>query len=123
MLTRSILTLCFLLVFPFFLLAQGSLLSVDDTDGYDLVRRLMLRYGSEGFQQPATDLSLRPTGRSGLVRRAKTYQKLHGDGFSKVDKYRLQRFLGDDNEWLALERYASTEDPDKPSFWMMPPGI
>jgi hypothetical protein len=53
-----------------------------------------------------------------LVRLAKTYQKLHGDDFSKVDKYRLQRFLDDNNEWLALEPFASTEDPDKASFWI-----
>jgi len=117
MLIRSLLLLCFLLVLPFFLLAQGSPLPVDDTDAYDLLRRLTLRYGNEGFQQPATDLSLRPISRSGLVRLAKTYQKLHGDDFSKVDKYRLQRFFDDNNEWLALEPYASTEDSDQAAFW------
>jgi hypothetical protein len=117
MLIRGLLPLCFLLVLPFFLLAQGSPLPVDDTDAYDLLRRLTLRYGNEGFQQPATDLSLRPISRSGLVRLAKTYQKLHSDDFSKVDKYRLQRFFDDNNEWLALEPYASTEDPDQAAFW------
>jgi hypothetical protein len=117
MLIRSLLPLCFLLVLPFSLLAQGSPLPVDDTDAYDLLRRLTLRYGNEGFQQPATDLSLRPISRSGLVRLAKTYQKLHGDDFSKVDKYRLQRFFDDNNEWLALEPYASTEDSDQAAFW------
>jgi len=99
------------------LFAQGSPLPVEDTDSYDLIRRLTLRYGYKGFQQPATDLSLRPTSRSGLVRLAKTYQEVHRDGFSKADKYRLQRFLDDNNEWLALEPFASSEDPDRAAFW------
>jgi hypothetical protein len=104
--------------FPPLLVAQGSPLSVEDTESYDFIRRLTLRYGHEGFQQPATDLSLRPTNRAGLVRLAKTYQKLHGESFSKTDKYRLQRFLDDNNEWLALEPFAATEDPDRAAFWV-----
>ena len=98
--------------------AQGSPLPVEDTESYDLIRRLTLRYGTEGFEQPATDLSLRPTNRAGLVRLVKTYQQLHGDNFSKTDNYRLQRFLDDNNEWLALEPYATTEDPDRAAFWI-----
>jgi hypothetical protein len=58
--------------------AQGSPLPTDDTDGYDLLRRLTLRYGYEGFERPATDLSLRPTNRGGLVRLAKTFQARYG---------------------------------------------
>jgi len=48
---------------------------------------------------------------------AKTYQAIHGESFSKTDKYRLQRFFDDNNEWLALEPFASTEDPDRAAFW------
>ncbi|TXF90051.1 hypothetical protein FUA23_07365 [Neolewinella aurantiaca] len=108
---------CFLFACCSFLVAQGSPLPVEDTETYDLIRRLSLRYGYDGFEQPATDLGLRPTSRGGLVRLAKTYQKIYGDQFSKTDNYRLQRFYDDNNEWLALEPYAATEDPDQASFW------
>jgi len=102
---------------PFLLTAQGSPLPVDDVEGYDLLRRLTLRYGTAGFEQPATDLSLRPSSRAGLVRLAKTYQHLYGDRMSKVDNYRLQRFYDDNNEWLAQEPFTATEDPDRAAFW------
>lgn len=102
----------------FSLHAQSSPLPVDETEGYDLLRRLMLRYGTAGFERPATDLSLRPTGRAGLVRLAKTYQALYGETFSKADNYRLQRFFDDNNEWLGLEPFAAGEDGDRAAFWI-----
>jgi hypothetical protein len=102
----------------FSLHAQSSPLPVDEREGYDLLRRLMLRYGTVGFERPATDLSLRPTGRAGLVRLAKTYKALYGETFSKVDNYRLQRFFDDNNEWLGLEPFAAGEDGDRAAFWI-----
>jgi hypothetical protein len=108
----------FFALFPFVALpAQSSPLPQDD-EGYAFIRRLSLRYGYEGFQQPATDLSLRPTGRAGLVRLAKTYKEQYGDEMSKVDKYRLQRFFDDNNEWLSLEPFAPTEDGDRAAFFL-----
>ena len=100
-----------------FLTAQGSPLPTDDTEAYDFLRRLTLRYGTAGFEQPATDLSLRPTGRAGLVQLAKTYEQLHGADFSRTDRYRLQRFYDDNNEWLALPPLTATADPDRAVFW------
>ncbi|MFK8165295.1 MAG: hypothetical protein AB8H12_22805 [Lewinella sp.] len=100
------------------LLGQGSPLPTDETDGYDLLRRLTLRYGYEGFERPATDLSLRPTSRAGLVQLAKTFQARHGATMSKTDKYRLQRFFDDNNEWLALEPFAKAADSDQAAFWL-----
>lgn len=117
MFIRRLLALCTLFVLSPSLFSQGSPLPVEETETYDLIRRLTLRYGYEGFQQPATDLGLRPTNRAGLVRLAKTYQQAHGAEFSKVDKYRLQRFFDDNNEWLGLEPFAATEDPDRAAFW------
>lgn len=108
---------CLVLTYSFFLAAQGSPLPLGD-DGYDLMRRLTVRYGYEGFQQPATDLSLRPTGRAGLVRLAKTYQARYGDAMSKTDNYRLQRFLDDNNEWLSLEPFGAEEDGDRAPFFL-----
>ncbi len=114
---RHLLLVLLLFFLPSLLRAQGSPLPTDETESYDLLRRLIIRYGFEGFERPATDLSLRPTNRAGLVRLAKTYQQKYGDQLSKVDNYRLQRFFDDNNEWLALEPFAETEDPDKSVFW------
>ncbi|MEO0733249.1 MAG: hypothetical protein AAFZ52_10470 [Bacteroidota bacterium] len=97
--------------------AQGSPLPTNN-EGYDLIRRLSIRYGYAGFQRPATDPSLRPVNRAGLVRLAKTYRKLYGEDLSKVDKYRLQRFFDDNNEWLALEPFAANEDGDRAAFFL-----
>jgi hypothetical protein len=113
-----VLLLSLLLPPSFSILAQGSPLPTDETDGYDLLRRLTLRYGYEGFERPATDLSLRPTSRAGLVRLAKTFQARYGETMSKTDKYRLQRFFDDNNEWLALEHFAENEDSDQAAFWV-----
>lgn len=97
--------------------AQGSPLPTNN-EGYEFLRRLSIRYGYEGFQRPATDLSLRPVSRAGLVRLAKTYAAKYGDKMSAVDQYRLQRFYDDNNEWLALEPLAATEDGDKAAFFI-----
>ncbi len=107
-----------LFALPEVLPAQGSPLPTDELDGYDLLRRLTLRYGYSGFERPATDLSLRPTGRGGLVRLAKTYRELHAAGLSKVDRYRLERFFADNNEWLALPPFAESADNDPGAFWL-----
>jgi len=117
MLFRFLLISALLSSFSFLLRAQGSPLPTEETESYDFLRRLIIRYGFEGFERPATDLSLRPTNRAGLVRLAKTYQQRYGDEFSKTDRYRLQRFYDDNNEWLSLEPYAATTDPDQAAFW------
>ena len=109
--------LLFCLLCTSLLFAQGSPLPPGD-EGYDLLRRLTIRYGYDGFQRPATDLSLRPTGRAGLVRLAKTYRERYGDSFSKVDNYRLQRFLDDNNEWLSLAPLSPAEDGDRAAFYL-----
>lgn len=102
---------------PSTLSAQGSPLPVED-EGYDFIRRLSVRYGYKGFERPATDLSLRPSGRAGLVRLAKTYEEQYGEDMSKVDRYRLQRFFDDNNEWLSLEPFSSTEDGDRAAYYL-----
>lgn len=109
------LLLCSALLCTSFVCGQGSPLPLND-DGYDLLRRLSIRYGYDGFQQPATDLRLRPTGRAGLVRLARTYRARYGDALSKTDCYRLQRFLDDNNEWLSLEPFGNDEDGDRATF-------
>lgn len=106
-----------LVLFTLQLNAQSSPLPFND-EGYQLLRRLSIRYGNEGFQRPATDLGLRPSGRAGLVRLAKTYQERYGDNMSKIDQYRLQRFYDDNNEWLSLEPYTLTEDGDRAAFFL-----
>jgi len=114
---RHLLLLLFPLIVSCGLSAQGSPLPHDDA-GYDLIRRLSIRYGYDGFQRPATDLSLRPTGRAGLVRLARTYEQLYGENFSKADRYRVRRFLDDNNEWLSLEPFGSTEDGDRAAYYL-----
>ena len=111
-------------ILPFFLLlvsaglrAQGAPLPTDETADYAFLRRLIVRYGNKGFTQPATDLSLRPTSRAGLVQLAKTYRERYGGSFSNVDRYRMDRFLQDNNEWLAIPALTATDDPDKAAFW------
>lgn len=108
---------CLLVLFTAYLEAQSSPLPFDD-EGYQFIRRLSVRYGNDGFQRPATDLGLRPSGRAGLVRLAKTYQQQYGDKMSKVDQYRLQRFFDDNNEWLSLKPFAATEDGDRAAFFL-----
>ncbi len=106
-----------LLMFTANLMAQSSPLPFDD-EHHQLIRRLNIRYGNEGFQRPATDLGQRPIGRAGLVRLAKTYQQRFGEKMSKVDQYRLQRFFDDNNEWLSLAPFADTEDGDRAAFFI-----
>ncbi|MEM6769699.1 MAG: hypothetical protein AAF597_03855 [Bacteroidota bacterium] len=106
-----------ILLFTTQIAGQSSPLPFDD-DGYELLRRLNIRYGFDGFQRPATDLSLRPGGRAGLVRLAKTYQQRYGAQMSKVDNYRLQRFFDNNNEWLSLDALGNTEDGDRAAFFL-----
>ncbi|SEQ38670.1 capsule assembly Wzi family protein [Neolewinella agarilytica] len=113
---RLPLTIFMILLLVSGLSAQGSPLPTEETDGYDLLRRLTLRYGYDGFERPATDISLRPTGRAGLVRLAKTYLDLYGESMSRVDQARLQRFFDNNNEWLALPSFSPTEDNDPAVF-------
>lgn len=116
--TTARLTLLFTLLYCTSGLAgQGSPLPVGD-ENYDLIRRLTLRYGYEGFAQPATDLSLQMTDRATLVRLAKTYEALYGDEFSDVDRYRLQGFYDDNNEWLSLPDLRVTDDADRAAFYI-----
>ena len=97
------------------LLAQGAPLPLNEA-GYDLLRRLEIRYGYAGFTMPAADLDLRPASRGDLVRLAKTYAALYEADLSRVDRYRLQRFFDDNNEWLSLPTLEATDDPDRAPF-------
>ena len=117
MLSRPTLLLAILSCFTTALIAQGSPLPTGD-ENYDLIRRLIVRYGAEGFGRPATDISLQPVNRASLVRLAKTYDKLYGAEMSDVDKYRLQAFYDDNNEWLSLPELTAGQDGDRAAFYI-----
>ncbi|CAH1001695.1 hypothetical protein LEM8419_02601 [Neolewinella maritima] len=112
-----VLLVCILLTAPLFLAAQGAPLPVNE-EGYDLMQRLYIKYGTEGFTAPAADLNLRPASRGDLVRLAKTYEALHGDEMSKAERYRLQRFFDNNNEWLSLPTFEATDDADRAPFYI-----
>lgn len=95
--------------------AQGAPLPTNDAN-YDLLRRLYVRYGYEGFTAPAADMNLRPASRGDLVRLVKTYDALYGASMSRVDRYRLQGFYDDNNEWLSLPTLEATDDGDRAPF-------
>ncbi|MBC6996788.1 hypothetical protein QWY85_20265 [Neolewinella lacunae] len=104
-----------LLLGPVWLPGQGSPLPTDD-EHYELLRRLAIRYGYAGFERPATDLALRPVNRAGAVRLAKTYLERYAADLTKTDRYRLQRFFDDNNEWLALPPLAPADDGDRAAY-------
>ncbi len=104
-----------LLLLPLLTFAQGAPLPVTE-EGNDLIRRLLVRFGTDGFTAPATDLSLQPTDRGTLVRLAKTYLELYPDELSKTDRYRLEVFLASNNEWLSLPTLTEDEDGDRAAF-------
>ncbi len=114
---RSLFLVCLFLAATAGLRSQGAPLPVNE-EGYDLVRRLYLRYGFTGFTPPAADLELRPAGRGDLVRLVKTYRNRYGSGFSRVDDYRVSRFLADNNEWLSLPPLGEDTDADRAPFWI-----
>ena len=96
--------------------AQGAPLPLGDP-GYDLVRRLIIRYGFGEHQRPATDLSLQPTDRATLVRIAKTLYAEHEADLSAVDRYRLQVFFDQNNEFLSVpDLRRGNVDPDRAVF-------
>ena len=99
------------------LYGQGAPLPLNE-EGYDLMRRLSIKYGFADFTAPAADLNLRPASRGDLVRLAKTYDELYGAGMSTVERYRLQRFYDDNNEWLSLPSLVTTDDPDRAPFYI-----
>ncbi|OAV42626.1 hypothetical protein [Lewinella sp. 4G2] len=117
MFARPYLLFLLLLISSLPLLGQGSPLPTGD-ENYDLIRRLIVRYGNEGFAQPATDLSLEPINRATLVQLAKTYDKLYGESMSRVDRYRLQGFYDDTNEWLSVPDLTLGEDSDRAAFFL-----
>ena len=96
---------------------QGAPLPLNE-EGYDLMRRLSIKYGFAGFTAPAADLNLRPASRGDLVRLAKTYDELYGAQMSTVERYRLQRFYDDNNEWLSLPSLVATDDADRAPFYI-----
>ncbi len=96
---------------------QGAPLPVNE-EGYELLRRLYLRYGYAGFTAPASDLSQRPASRGDLVRLAKTYASIYDADLSTVDRYRLQQFFDSNNEWLSLPTFEETDDADRAPFWI-----
>ncbi|WP_116125913.1 hypothetical protein [Lewinella sp. IMCC34183] len=100
-----------------YLCAQGAPLPLNEP-GYDLIQRLYTRYGYEGFTAPASEFSQRPASRGDLVRLVKTYEALHGDEFSAVDRYRVQQFYNDNNEWLSLPTFELTEDADRAPYFI-----
>ncbi len=79
---------------------------------------MQLRYGYTGFTPPAADLDLRPASRGDLVRLVQTYADRYGSSFSRVDNYRVNRFLADNNEWLSLPPLGQDSDPDRAPFWI-----
>ncbi len=97
--------------------AQGAPLPLNEA-GYDLIQRLHARYGYEGFTIPAADFTQRPASRGDLVRLLKTYEQLHGEEFSKVDRYRVQQFYNDNNEWLSLPPFTLTDDADRAPYFI-----
>ena len=99
------------------LTGQGAPLPVNE-DGYDLVRRLQVRYGYAGFTAPASDPDLRPASRGDLLRLVKTYDELYGREWSATDRYRVDRFYQDNNEWLALPSFTATEDADRAPYYL-----
>ncbi|PHL00272.1 hypothetical protein CGL56_04335 [Neolewinella marina] len=105
------------MLFAAVLPAQGAPLPVNE-EGYELVRRLATRYGYQGFTTPAADLELRPNSRGDLVRLVKTWDVLYGEDMSRVDRYRVQRFYDDNNEWLSLPPLTDTDDADRAPFWI-----
>lgn len=98
-------------------MAQGAPLPVNE-EGYDLVRRLYARYGFQGFTPPAADIDLRPASRGDLTRLVKTWDALYGEEMSSVDRYRIQRFYDNNNEWLSLPPLTATEDGDRAPFYI-----
>lgn len=118
MLSRSSIPFC--LLFLFFSTAaagQGSPLPVGD-ENYNFIKRLTIRYGFEGFGQPATELHLEPLNRASLVQLAKTYDALYGDQLTKVDRYRLQGFYDDNNEWLSVPTLLDSADVDQAAYYL-----
>ncbi|MGB3800828.1 MAG: hypothetical protein WA952_13520 [Lewinella sp.] len=111
------LALFFSLLFYSLLHAQGAPLPVNE-EGYDLVQRLYNRYGYLGFTAPAADFNLRPASRGDLVRLVKTYDDLHGSEWSAVDRYRVDRFYQDNNEWLSLSPVETREDGDRAPYFI-----
>ena len=99
------------------LYAQGAPLPVNE-EGYDLMRRLSIKYGFGDFPAPAADLNLRPASRGDLLRLAKTYDTLYAAEMSRVERYRLQRFYDDNNEWLSLPSLVGTDDADRAPFYI-----
>ncbi|WP_157976115.1 hypothetical protein [Lewinella sp. IMCC34191] len=111
------LALCFFLFITNLLYAQGAPLPVNE-EGYDLVQRLYNRYGYQKFTAPAADFNLRPASRADLVRLVKTYESLYGKEWSTVDRYRVNRFYQDNNEWLSLPPFESANDPDRAPYFI-----
>ena len=111
------LILSIFLLFTSLLQAQGAPLPVNE-EGYDLVQRLFNRYGYRDFSAPAADFNLRPASRGDLVRLVKTYDTLYGADWSRVDRYRVDRFYQDNNEWLALPPLDPGEDADRAPYFI-----
>ena len=82
------------------------------------MRRLQVRYGYGGFTAPAADPDLRPASRGDLVRLVKTYDELYGQDWSATDRYRVDRFYQDNNEWLALPSFSATDDADRAPYFI-----
>ena len=97
--------------------AQGAPLPVSE-EGYDLIRRLQIRYGYAGFTSPAADPTLQPSSRGDLVRLAKTYYGRYGAELSATDRYRLRTFFATNNEWLSLPGFAATDDADRAPYYL-----
>ena len=94
--------------------AQSAPLPTGD-ENYDFARRMLVRYGTDGFAAPATDLSLQPTGRAQLVRLMRLYYGEHYGALSRTDLYRFEQFFADNDEWLALPP-LDTSDGDRAAF-------
>lgn len=89
-----------------------------DSDGYELIRRLSIRYGYSGMTRPATEPGLRPVSRASLLQLAKTYDQRYGSTMSTVDCYRLRALYRNNNEWLSLPTLPTDGDADRGAFWL-----
>ncbi len=91
----------FLLTLSVSVAAQDLPLPLDNPS-YQLLDRLMIRFGFAETPRPAFNPSLRPIGRGAMVRLLKTYEYRYADQLSPIDRFQLQYAYDDNNEWLAL---------------------
>lgn len=84
---------------------------------YELLDRLILRYGFDEVPRPAFDPGQRPVDRANVIRLLKSYERRYGDEFSTKDRFWLQFAYDDSNEWLALPPLEES-NKDRSQKWL-----